>query len=274
VTPLASVITNIQFDHEQWLGHTLKEIAREKAGIIKPAIPVITGVEPGEALELIAGTARAQSSPLTVVHPPFADERLASLSLGGLHQRANAAVVLATIDVLQDFLPASTRAIQNGLAATVWPGRLQIVKKRNATFLLDGAHNPDGARTLAAALQTDFSGHEITLILGLFKDKAWPAMCEILVPHAQRTYLAPLGSERTADPATVREFCHTRWPGKEVRAFPSTAAALAEAAGDSFVVIAGSLHLVGEAMQELGIAASMHSERELNEWDAGRERAP
>lgn len=271
VTPLASIITNIQLDHQIWLGNTLAEIAAEKAGIIKAGVPCVTATEPGEALEVIRETAWRQASPLTVVARPFSDGRLAHCSLLGQHQEVNAALTLATVNILQGQVPVSHDAIIKGLANTYWPGRLQLITRGQAAILLDGAHNPDGARTLAQTLDSQFPMRSVTLILGVFKDKEWREMCRILAPKAVRMFLVPVQSERSANPAEVLEFCAQEWPRLELKVFASCAAALDAAAACPFVVLAGSLHLVGEALQHLGLTGGARSERHLNEWDAGRE---
>lgn len=273
VQPLASVITNIQFDHQQWLGSALAQIATEKAGIIKAAVPIITAVEPGEAFEVIERTAESLRAPLIRVKPPWIDGRLTQVSLLGEHQKINATVALATIDTLQAKLPVREEAITRGLANTVWPGRLQIIRHENTTVLLDGAHNPDGARTLARAIETSFSGREVTLVLGLFKDKDWPSICDVLVPRAARVFLVPLPSERSAEPIELLQHCTSHWPNVETRSFPSVEAGINESLRFPFVVIAGSLYLVGEAMQILGLVPDKGSERGLNEWDAGGAKA-
>src|SRR6185369_14257063 len=124
VTPLASVITNIQYDHQKWLGETLASIAAEKAGIIKPGIPVITAADAPEALHVIVETARQQNAPLTVVAPsemltPPLNEL--HLPLLGHHQQMNAAVALAATRVLSPILPLTQTAIRQGLETVNWP---------------------------------------------------------------------------------------------------------------------------------------------------------
>jgi dihydrofolate synthase / folylpolyglutamate synthase len=270
VAPLASVITNIQFDHEQWLGHSLAEIAHEKAGIIKAHVPCITAVEPGEALDVICETARLNNSSLRVITRPFLDPRIARRSLLGEHQEANAMLAVATVDALQKAIAVSNDSIEKGLANTSWPGRLQLIRRGENSFLLDGAHNPDGARALARALEQYFAKEEITLILGVFKDKEWQTMCRILVPKVVRVFVVPVQSERSANPEEVRDFCKREWPQVVFRAFASCAQALDATLNYPFVVVAGSLHLVGEALEHLGLSRSARAERELNEWDAAR----
>ena len=267
VSPLASVITNVQLDHQQWLGSTLELIATEKAGIIKPGVPVITGAwEP--ALGVIRKTAATEGSPLIEISKGA--KMPAGFPMLGEHQRRNAAVALATIEVLQREIPVSEASVMRGLKTVNWPGRLQVVRRGETEILLDGAHNPDGARALAAALETHFSGRRFTLILGLFGDKSWREVCESLVPVAARVLLVPLPSPRTADVNAVRDFCSSRWPGVRIEAFESVVAAIENSHAEPFRVITGSLHLVGEAMEVLGVSPGGKSERGLNEWDAAR----
>jgi dihydrofolate synthase/folylpolyglutamate synthase len=275
VTPLASVITNVQYDHQKYLGETLASIASEKAGIIKPGVPVITGSESPEALAVIANAARAADAGLTAVkareaHQPFLEG--IRLSLLGEHQRMNAAVALAAVRALAPQLPVSDEAIRMGLERVDWPGRLQIVTRPSGQkLLLDGAHNIDGANTLVAALKQYFPSSKPTFILGILRDKDWAAICDILAPLAKRMLLAPVHSERSAEPHGLAEVCRRANPGAQVAEFSSFSAAWEEAAGDEFVTVAGSLYLIGEAMELLGLSAGKGvSERALNEWGEGR----
>jgi dihydrofolate synthase/folylpolyglutamate synthase len=196
-----------------------------------------------------------------------------NLPLLGDHQRQNAAVALATVNFLQSVIPVSDAAIARGLEAVSWAGRLQRVRRGNREILLDGAHNPDGARTLAAALREHFRGQTFTLILGLFADKSWKEMCEILVPLAERVFLVPLAVPRSADVNEVRDYCASRWPDIQVFSCDSVAAAIKGTEVSPLRVVAGSLHLVGEAMEVLGIFPASNSERVLNEWNAANEQA-
>jgi dihydrofolate synthase/folylpolyglutamate synthase len=267
VTPLASLITNVQLDHQKWLGQTLPEIAREKAGIIKPGVPVLTAAADPAALAVIAETARQRQAPLTVVAEPALGWEIA---LAGEHQKTNAALALAAVDVLQPQIPVSETAMRTGLKTTRWDGRLQLVGLAGGrTILLDGAHNPAGAQTLAAALQSCFQGRAPALILGTMADKDYGAICRTLAPLASKIFLSPVASERAADPASLADFCRKANAAAQVVVCPGIAQALALAAREPFVVVTGSIHFVGEAMEELGLASS-DSERGLNEYGAGR----
>ena len=271
VTPLASVITNIQFDHQRWLGETLDRIAAEKAGIIKPGVPVITGTEEPQALAVIQETALQQRSPLTLVtpahtqHPPLDTMKLPLL---GWHQRMNAAVALAMVRVLHEHIPVSETTVRQGLLTVQWPGRLQLIKRPSGQeVLLDGAHNSGGATSLRAALAEHFPNAKPIFILGILQDKDWDLMCEILAPLAGRILCVPVHSEHSAQPDQLREACRRTNPEANVETCASLAEALAGTGRTPFTVVAGSLYLIGEAMELLHVAtAPSNDEKTLNEW--------
>jgi dihydrofolate synthase/folylpolyglutamate synthase len=284
VTPLASVITNIAFDHEQWLGDTLGKIAAEKAGIIKPGVPVITGADEPEALAVIEETARGKDAPLIKINswegrraavpnqnrsgsPTRPSSPVEKLPLPGEHQKINAALALATVGVLQNKIPASIEAIQTGLSKVDWPGRLQLIQRPNGQkILLDGAHNVAGAKVLRAALERNFQSPGHTLILGVFQDKDWRHICETLAPPAARIFAVPVSSERSANARELAAACRAANPAARIAACGSLREAMQKAAGDDFVVVAGSLYLVGEALEILGLSPANGGERALNEW--------
>jgi dihydrofolate synthase/folylpolyglutamate synthase len=271
VTPLASVITNIQHDHQQYLGETLASIASEKAGIIKPCVPVVTGTDEPEALAVLQAAARKQQAPATIVTPKAAHLpplNHLQLPLLGEHQKMNAAVALATVRTLQSQITVGDEAILAGLSTVHWPGRLQLVTRPSGQrLLLDGAHNVGGARALAAALRENFAPANPALILGILQEKDWPQMCAILAPLASRILLVPVHSERTATPHDLAGACRHANPTTQVVECNSLATALTELADTPFVTIAGSLYLIGEAFELLGLAPAINrGERELNEW--------
>jgi dihydrofolate synthase/folylpolyglutamate synthase len=267
VAPLASVITNVQLDHQQWLGNTLPEIAREKAGIIKDRVPIITGTEDAEALQVIAETARKHHAPLSVVTP--SDGRAMDryeIALAGEHQRMNAAVAVRTAQILDGQIPVPETALRRGLKETQWAGRCQIIQRDNGqTVLLDGAHNPAGAQTLASAWQRQFAGKNGALILGIMRDKDRGAICKILAPLARRIFLAPIGSERSADPRLLADPCRRANPTAPITVCRNLAEAFANAGAEPFVVVTGSLYFVGEALEWLGLVPPSQ-ERALNEY--------
>lgn len=279
VVPLASVITNIQLDHQAWLGATLPEIAREKAGIIKPGAPVVTATDAPDAFAVIEAAARANGSRLIRVSPEEAGkpplDRI-RLPLLGEHQRLNAAVALATVEALQSKLPVSPEAIARGLSTVRWAGRLELVELREGPkVLFDGAHNPAGAETLRAALEKHFPASRPTFILGMLRDKEWTLMCRTLAPVAGRIFLAPVQSDRSALPAELETACREANPSIPIAACRSLAEAWAKASNSPFVVLSGSLHFIGEAMDLLKLQPSPPGpdERRLNEWNAGKNPA-
>ena len=278
VTPLASVITNIAFDHQQWLGDTLEKIAAEKAGIIKPGAPVITATNAPEALAVIVEITREQNAPLITVGPVSSRSLAGNMPappLAGEHQKINAALALATVEVLQKQIPVSQRQIRMGLAKVNWPGRLQLVAKPGSgKILLDGAHNEAGARALREALKDIYRESGRTLILGVLQDKNWRQICEILAPLAAKIFTVPVASDRTADAPALADACRAANPEAETIPCESLAKALKKTAADEFVIVTGSLYLVGETLELLGLSpAAGDGERPLNDWGGRREAA-
>jgi dihydrofolate synthase / folylpolyglutamate synthase len=277
VTPLASVVTNVQLDHQQWLGNTPAEIAREKAGIIKPGIPVLTATDDPVALSVISEIAGKLHAPLTVVgQAEIAEAGRIRLALAGEHQRINAALALAVTRVLAPVIPVTDMQRRAGLETIEWAGRLQTVERPGGrVVLLDGAHNPAGAQTLASAIATRFAGRRPALVLGTMRDKDCAAICDILAPCASKIFLAHIGSDRAADPKMLAELCRRANPSASAVVCASVSDALEQAASEPVVVVAGSIHFVGEALEALGLA-SPSPERALNDYGAslGRQLAP
>jgi dihydrofolate synthase/folylpolyglutamate synthase len=280
VTPLASVITNIAFDHQQWLGDTLEKIAAEKAGIIKPGIPVVTAIEEKSALAVIEKIVRKRKSPFILVGQASSLSwagKMPAPPLLGDHQKINAALALATVEVLQKQIPVAAEKIREGLTNVNWPGRLQLIEKPDGQkFLLDGAHNIASAKVLREALEKNFPAKERTLVLGVLQDKDWRQICEILSPLAAKILLVPVASERSANPNELAEICRTANPAAEIFVCDSLKDAFEKSGSrkklprQNFIVITGSLYLVGEALELLGLSPANTGERGLNEWSAKR----
>jgi dihydrofolate synthase/folylpolyglutamate synthase len=275
VTPLASVITNISLDHTQWLGDTLEKIAAEKAGIIKSGVPVIKADDPPEVLAVFQQIAREHAAPLRIVtaadtqRPPL--DRI-ELPLLGEHQRMNAALALATVEILQAVVPVSAEAIALGLRQTQWPGRLQLIRTRDGRkILLDGAHNPAGVEKLRDALTKLFPGRRPALLLGMLADKDSGGMVRALAPLASRIYTTPVDSPRSLPAAELAALCREANPAAEIAACANATEALDHAA-DPFLVVTGSLYLVGEALARLGSASD--EERALNNYGGAHGCSP
>ncbi len=271
VTPLASIITNIQFDHQQWLGDTLAQIAHEKAGIIKPGVPVLTAVDDREAFRILFQTAQERRAPFWLVSEGLTDNgalRGLEVPLAGAHQRLNAALAAYTVKVLNGTIPVGEETVRAGLEKVEWPGRFQVVERANGgRILLDGAHNVGGAAALRSTLEKLFPGQEPVVITGILRDKDCGPICEILAPVARRIFTAPVSSQRTEQPEVLAAACRSANPEAEVEACGSLREAIDRASDAPFVVITGSLYLIGEALELLGLAPSRGiSERSLNEW--------
>jgi dihydrofolate synthase / folylpolyglutamate synthase len=273
VTPLVSVITNIAFDHTQYLGETLAQIATEKCGIIKPGVPVVTASAAEEALMVIRKTAAAQASCLRVVEKDIRAARVhedeqcqclelvgtrqtyesLTIPLLGAHQTLNCATAVAALE--GSGLRVTPKQVREGLARTSWPGRFQMVN-HNPIVVLDGAHNAAAAERLAATLREHFAGKRLTLILGVLRDKNYDQMCQILAPLAQRILCVPVNSERTCDPDQLARWCKAANPTALVCVSGNVSEAYANAVEprQDVIAITGSLFLVGEALDRLGFA--------------------
>ncbi len=186
----------------------------------------------------------------------------------------NASTAAATLRVRSDQILVSGEDLRKGLATVDWPCRMHRVQTASGqAILLDGAHNPAGAEALRAALESEFPGARPTMIFGVFRDKDSAGMCHSLAPLAGRILLTPVQSDRTEDPAKLVSACRESNPDSRIEICVSLTEALARAAGDPLLFIAGSLYLVGEAMELLHlVAAPGADEKRLNEWSAKRLR--
>ena len=247
LTPAVSVITPIDYDHTAWLGDTLTAIAGEKAGIIKPGVPVVSAPQDPEAAAVIARTAKARGSELRAVHAPLPADW--TLALPGTHQRMNAAVALAALDAAG--IATSERARRAGLAEVDWPGRFQRLE--NGRFILDGAHNPAAARRLAHTWHEVYGDHHpATLVLGILRDKDAPAICRALAPLAARVLAVPVRNPRSATLEEIAGVLGQVAPETPTLMMSSLPGALEAArAYPEPVLIAGSFFLVGEALAAL-----------------------
>ena len=187
----------------------------------------------------------------------------ADLHLLGAHQQTNARLAKAVVNRLQPVLPVTPAQLEAGLAKVHWPGRLRIVETGDQTFLLDGAHNAEGAAILRAALTSHFPGRSPAFILGMVDEKDGNGFCRELAPLAKRLVLAPVRSGRSANPTAFLPAC------REANATiaDSLGQALEQCSDEPFVVVTGSFYLVGEAMERLGVSPTpTESERLLNDW--------
>jgi dihydrofolate synthase/folylpolyglutamate synthase len=263
ITPRVAVITPVDFDHEAFLGRSLESIAAEKAGILKRGVQAVIAPQRPEAARTIAAAAEALGiEPVWSGDWPVRDLSLTAdgscfrlegpreftleCPLAGEHQVANAAAAAATLHLL-GLEPGAIRA---GIRRTCWPGRLERAG-RQPDIILDGAHNPAGARALAAYIRRFFEGRRIWLIYGAMRDKAVEEMAAILFPLAAEIIATAPEQARALRPETIAALAdHPR-----LRTAATLDEALAivrsEAAPEDAIFISGSLFLVGEARRKL-----------------------
>ncbi|MEW6593381.1 MAG: folylpolyglutamate synthase/dihydrofolate synthase family protein [Thermodesulfobacteriota bacterium] len=276
VTPLVGVITNVTMDHEAYLGDTLEAVAREKAGIVKPGVPLVSAVADDISRVVVETTCAEKGAPLFLLGRDFAmqtgsaagweyqgigdNRRLAGLrcNLIGQHQADNMAVVLAICDLLHDRYPVPETAIREGLAAVRWPGRLESFQVQRdgdeRRFLLDGAHNPAGVASLVAALRDDFTYRKLLVVWGSMADKDLAATLAQVAPLADTLILTRPAGERSATAAQLFGQVPEADRDKVVQTADVQEAldrAWTLAGPEDLICIAGSLYLVGAVRQEL-----------------------
>jgi len=264
VMPELSVITRVDFDHEAFLGRSIEAIASEKAGILKPGIPAILASQRPEAAATLRARAVAVDCPIIEASDWRVEDCILDLRgsrftarrdrecavqarcpLAGEHQVENAQTAIAALHALG----VSREAIEAGIAETRWPGRLELISSR-PEIILDGAHNPSGARALVSYIQRFYVDRKITLIYGAMRDKAVVEMTAILFPAADSVIVTAPNQERATRPETIRDLGERQ----DVRIAQSVAEALQwvkDAGPDEVVFVTGSLFMVAEARRLL-----------------------
>ncbi len=283
VEPVVSVITDIALDHQKFLGDTITQIAREKAGIIRPGGVVVTLPQHPEANDVIGNTiaergGRAVSAVPYV--PPVSpgardvpgvapngvrtsyplrvmgEEIVVDSPLVGRHQLRNIALAIAAAEELNRAgFRVTARDIERGIRETRWPGRFQRIAgtAHSPEIILDVAHNPAGAWALRSALSEYAGDRPLVLVFGVMRDKAVGEIAEILFPLAERVIATRADNPRSASPEEIREAAART--GAETELAPTVAAALARASElveqDGVVVVTGSIYVVGEALNAI-----------------------
>ena len=292
VEPVLSVIADISLDHQKFLGNTLREIAGEKAGIIRREGVVVTLPQSPEANDVIGNTildrgARGVSAVAYVppVSPastqyivPSAEQDVPSgirqryplevmgqqilveSPLAGRHQLRNIALAIAVVVELRShgFVQITAQTIERGIRETHWPGRFQVVPAhaRYPEIVLDVAHNPAGAWALRSTLSAAYEDRPITLVFGVMRDKAVSEVAEILFPIAEHVIVTHANNPRSATAAEIRQAAsRVEVDIREATDVPSALAEAQRVAGpQGLVVVTGSIYIVGEAMQALGLS--------------------
>ena len=288
VEPRLSIITDIALDHQKYLGETVAEIAREKAGIIRPGGIVVTLPQLPEANDVIGNAildAGARAVNAVPYVPPVSPGSASCLSgawnryplevmgarimvespLVGRHQLRNLALAIAAAEELhnQGTVQITPETIAQGIRETHWPGRFQVVPAAggNPEYVLDVAHNPAGAwalrSTLSAAYPDLGNGREITMVFGVMRDKAVQEITEILFPIAGRVIVTHANNPRSATPDEIRRAAARVAAGIDMEEAEDVASALDRArkvAGPrGLVVVTGSIYIVGETMRMLDV---------------------
>lgn len=274
--PLATAVTSVARDHVEYLGESLEEIAWEKAGIFKPGVPAVIGETAPGPREVLRRRAAEVGAPLTEVDADRAVSdvrvdldgtrfRLASerwgarelrIPLIGAHQARNAALAAELLAVLPEDVRPSWEAVEAGFAATRWPGRMQVVRQRGATWIFDVAHNPAGVAALTAALDSVDLPRPVVLVASILADKEWDEMLPPLLARADAAILTVAESapeSRRWDPEHVSRSIEAPI---SIRVIPSLPDALMRAetlAPYGTLLVTGSVHTVGDALAALRI---------------------
>jgi dihydrofolate synthase / folylpolyglutamate synthase len=254
IDPIVTAITSIDFDHQQYLGNTLAAIAGEKAGIIKPGVPVVVGEVAPEAYDSIARVARERGAELIHARERLRDYGPLRLGLRGEHQIANASVALGVLEALErGGVAIGSEAIREGLANVAWPGRLDHRRLANGReVVLDAAHNPAGARALASYIRS-LGDLKPTLVFGAMRDKDVDGMLDVLLPEVARVVVTKPSNPRSADPEELAARIRRIAPSLDVSVVASPHDAVVVATQSSpLTVVAGSIFLLGDVMREIG----------------------
>ena len=272
LSPVGVAITSIDFDHEQYLGGTIEAIAREKAGVIKRGVLCVLADNPQAVSDVVVAACRAAgadfvSAPVaTSVQAEMTDGRTrlhlrtashdygpVLLGLRGRHQIGNAVTAVRLMEELtaRHIFNISADAIRTGLTDVEWPARLEVRSWRGHEVLIDGAHNPAGARALAAYVHEAY-GRRLPMVIGIMRDKKIEGVVEALASSASSFICTTPQSSRAASTAELASVIRHVAPDLEVIEAMPPMAALAEALSRGEpAVVAGSLYLAGEIRTEL-----------------------
>ncbi|HET6762815.1 MAG TPA: folylpolyglutamate synthase/dihydrofolate synthase family protein, partial [Longimicrobiaceae bacterium] len=280
IDPLACAVTNVALDHVEYLGDSVAAIAAEKAGIFKRGVPAITAERDPESLAVLRRVAAAAGAPLTLLDDAARIDGVAvdlegtrfrmesqrwgthelRIGLIGEHQARNAALAAELLGLLPDDVRPGWEAIRAGFAATRWPGRLQVERRGELTRVFDVAHNPAGVAALVNALRGLDLPRPVVLVAGILADKDWREMLPPLVALADGAILtvpptAPAERRWNPDEAARELVVPAAFPLRVITDFPAALARAETLAPYGTVLVTGSFHTVGDAMEVLGMEA-------------------
>jgi len=272
VQPIGVAITSIDFDHEEYLGHTIEAIAREKAGIVKPGVVAVLGQNPADVQQVVRSACEDAPAEFTFaptgvaaaaqlvdgqcrlhLRTPRHDYGVLTLALRGRHQVDNAVVAARLLEELtaRRAIHAPAAAIRSALTDAEWPARLELLPWRGGHVLIDGAHNPAGARALASYLGETY-GRRLPFVMGAMRDKRIADIVGALAASASHFVCTAASSPRAATADELASIARVAAPGVAVHAVaqPIEALRYARDLGDP-IVAAGSLYLAGEVRAHL-----------------------
>lgn len=270
VMPLVSVITNIGYDHMDLLGYDIKDIAKEKAGIIKPGVPVVSSVEDEEALSVIKDTAKAKKSSIYQINEqffvkahnmnkngstiefagPYLTMPDVVIKMVGPHQVKNAATALMTLELLRQFYAfyIDEDAVYSGMRSTFWPGRFELLSE-NPTLVIDGAHNAEGAMSLKQSISL-YEYDKLILVTGILADKAVKNFFKEIVPIADELIITEPDNPRAAKSSEISDIIQSIDKSKKVTIINDWSIAVEEAINranpNDLVIFTGSLYLISD----------------------------
>ncbi|MEA1921543.1 MAG: folylpolyglutamate synthase/dihydrofolate synthase family protein [Pseudomonadota bacterium] len=270
--PLLTVVTNIALEHEEYLGSTLLAVAAEKAGILKPGVPLVSGVKQEKLRDFFAEKQREMAAACDFLGRDFRIRRHRDgsfsyygseyrfddlrLAMSGRHQQDNAALALRALESLshEGLFEVEAELVTEALAEVSWPGRLQKVGVKPDTYL-DGAHNLHGIRALEPELRRLAADRRLILILGVMKDKRIKEMTARLVPLADEVIVTQAPLDRACSPERLAEEVKNHCPNVTITTSVAEALALARsrAKADDLIFLTGSLYCVGEAFNVLDL---------------------
>ncbi|MFP3911005.1 MAG: bifunctional folylpolyglutamate synthase/dihydrofolate synthase [Desulfobacteraceae bacterium] len=265
IVPMVCGIASIGMEHREFLGNRLTDIAREKAGIIKPGVDVVTSVSQPAVMDIVKAIALQKKAPLWRVgneiryrttrkgfHYTGPHLRLEGLSLGlkGAFQSRNAALALGIVErLIQKGYAISAGDVRDGLAHTRWPGRMQVVSHA-PLIIVDGAHNPPAIRTLAASVRKGFTYERLILVIGVMADKDLYPVLKGIVPLADYTiYSRPVYARAAPPERLMATAAPLGKPGEIAATLPQALDRARKMAGThDMILVCGSLFTVGEAL--------------------------
>lgn len=246
--PIVSIITHIDFDHTEYLGNTIEEIAFEKAGIIKPGSRVIFNKNIN-GYSVLSNTARERDCHIFDFEPDSNKHLQECLPLKGKHQQENGQLALQVIELLNKVgYSINSHQIEQGLIKTSYNGRGQYIESKN--LLLDGAHNPAGAQALRTLVETEYSSKKITWVIGTLNYKDSAEMLKSLLKPEDQVIFTEINYHKTSKCSDLAETCRKLFPATTIRKEPELKEALKLAKNssekDSLTILCGSLYLIGD----------------------------